>query len=87
MPCAQDDDNDTGRTGNRFNVVNAMSVPMQASANTDAKTTSRRDAESAASIGRITSQTVAKDEIPPVESAIVITRPASASDDSMCAHS
>ncbi len=62
-----------------------MRTPAQASASADAKATIRRDAESAASIGTTTSQIAANELMPPVEIAIIITRLASAMDDSTCA--
>ena len=47
--------------------------------------TTRREADKAASSGMTTSQTAAKDEMPPVLIATAMTRPPSASDDSTCA--
>ena len=51
----------------------------------DATATIRRDADSAASIGRTTSQIAAKLAIPPVKIATIITRPATAIEDMICA--
>ena len=57
------------------------------SASAEANATTRREAESEASSGTTTSQIAAKDSMPPVVSATIMTRLASASDDSTCAPS
>ena len=62
-----------------------ISAPAQDNASAAAKATTRRDADSEASSGTATSQTDAKDSMPPVGIATIITRPASASDDNTCA--
>jgi CDP-diacylglycerol--glycerol-3-phosphate 3-phosphatidyltransferase len=59
----------------------------QHSASAVANVTTRREAESAASSGTTTSQIAATDSMPPVNSAIIITGPASANEDSTCAPS
>ena len=64
-----------------------ISSAVQESASADANATTRRDAESAASSGTTTSQIAAKDSMPPVVIASVMTRPASAIDDRTCAPS
>ena len=51
----------------------------------EASATTRRDAESAASSGTTTSQIAAKDPMPPVSQATVVTRPASDSEERACA--
>src|SRR3954469_12118303 len=68
--------------GSASRYVIAMSAQTQASASADAKPTTRRDADSAASSGTTTSQIAANDSMPPVAIATIMTRPASASDDS-----
>ena len=65
----------------------AISSPVHESAKAEAKATTRREAERAASSGTTTSQIAAKDSMPPVVIATVMTRPVSASDDSTCAPS
>jgi len=60
---------------------------VHVSASADANPTTRRDAESAASSGTTTSQIAAKDSMPPVDMATVMTSPASASEESTCAPS
>ena len=73
--------------GSRPKYPAAISKEVQMSASAEANTTTRRDAESAASSGITTSQIAAKDSMPPVVIATVITRPASAIDDNTCAPS
>ena len=73
--------------GNMPKCPSTISSAAQASASTDANATTRRDAESAASSGTTTSQIAAKDSMPPVLIASVMTMPAIASDDSTCAPS
>src|SRR5882757_9522956 len=73
--------------GNMSNWPKRISRPAHASASADANTTTRREADNAASSGITTSQIAAKDSMPPVLTATVITRPASASDDSTYAPS
>ncbi len=59
--------------------------PAAPSAKVEASATTRRDADSAASSGTITSQIAANEAMPPVSAATAVTRPVSASDDSTCA--
>ena len=59
--------------------------PAPQSAKVDASATTRREADSAASSGTITSQIAANEPMPPVSSATAVTRPVSASEDSTCA--
>ena len=73
--------------GSRPKCPAAINSAAQDSASAEANTTTRRDAESAASSGTTISQTAAKDSMPPVVTASVITRPVSASDDSTWAPS
>ena len=73
--------------GNRSKCPTTISAAVQASVSAQANATTRRDAESAASSGTTTSQIAAKDSMPPVVMATVMTRPVSASDDSTCAPS
>ena len=61
--------------------------PHMTCASAKANVTTRREAESEASSGMMTSQTAAKDWMPPVVTATIMTRAASASDDSTCAPS
>src|SRR5258708_38969574 len=68
-------------TGNRSKCPKAINSAVHASASTEANATTRRDADSAAASGTTTSQIAAKDEMPPVVIATIMTRPASASDD------
>jgi len=77
----------TSGVGNMPKYPNAISMAAHVSASADANATTRRDAESAASSGTTTSQIAANDSMPPVVIATVMTRPASASDDSTCAPS
>jgi hypothetical protein len=73
--------------GNMPKCPRTISSAQHVSASAEANATTRRDAESAASSGTTTSQIAAKDSMPPVVIATVMTRPASASDDSTCAPS
>ena len=56
------------------NVRTRSAAPAQASASAEANATTRRDAESAASSGTTTSQIAAKDSMPPVVIATVMTK-------------
>src|SRR6266487_1966733 len=77
----------TSGVGNMPKYPNAISMAAHVSASADANATTRRDAESAASSGTMTSQIAAKDSMPPVDMATVMTSPASASEESTCAPS
>ncbi len=57
------------------------SSPAAKSANVDAIATTRREADSDASSGTITSQMAANEEMPPVATATIITRPISANEE------
>ena len=59
--------------------------PAAQIANVDATATTRREAESAASSGTMTSQIAANEPMPPVSTATVVTRPVSASEERTCA--
>ena len=73
--------------GNRSKCPSTIKSAAHDIASADANATTRREADSAASSGMTTSQTAAKDSMPPVMIATTMTRPASASDDSTCAPS
>src|SRR5450755_4369857 len=73
--------------GNQSRYPKTISSAVHASASAEANATTRRDADSAASSGTTTSQIAAKDSMPPVVIATVMTKPASASDDSTWAPS
>ena len=63
----------------------SSSSPAAPSAKVEATATTRREADSAASSGTITSQIAANEPMPPVSTATAVTSPVSASDDSTCA--
>ena len=67
--------------GNISNWPSRISRAAHPSASADANATTRREADNAASSGMTTSQIAAKDSMPPVLTATVMTRPASASED------
>ena len=71
--------------GSRWNALTASSSPAAASAKVEASATTRREADNAASSGTTTSQIAANEAIPPVHQATTVTKPVSASEDSMCA--
>ena len=56
--------------------------PAPQIANVDASATTRREADSAASSGTMTSQIAANEPMPPVWTATAVTSPVSASDES-----
>ena len=85
MPC--NDGSSPSEAGNKSKWPSAIRVIAQHSASAAANVTTRREAESEASSGTTTNQIAAKDSMPPVNVAIVITGPASASEESTCAPS
>ena len=74
----------TGR-GSKPAAPSASSRPAADSAKIAAMATTRREPDSAASKGTTTSQTAAKDPIPPVHSATSAASPVSDKEDSTCA--
>ena len=68
-------------SGSTSSSLASTSKAAAAIAKVEAMATTRRDAESDASSGTTTSQMAAKDVMPPVKAATVVTRPVSASDE------
>src|SRR5689334_20724314 len=74
-------------TGSHATTSRKISSAAQASDSTAEKLTTRRDDDSAASIGMATSQTAANDEMPPELMETAVTSTASDSADIACARS
>src|SRR5208282_2515451 len=68
--------------GSRSSSPAPTSRPAAARVKIEATATTRRDPASAASSGTMTSQTPAKEAMPPLDTAAIVTSPVKASDDS-----
>ena len=68
--------------GNRFNASISSRSPAAPSAKVEANATTRRDEDSEASSGTITSQIAANEPMPPVSIATTVTSPVSDSEES-----